>query len=182
MPLLLLALPFVLVLAVLVLMPLSLLQRYRMGTARRLARGWVATVNVVAMVFSAAFFLAAAALTSVFVPNAFTSASLGLAGGCVLGVLGLWLSRWEPAHRSLHYTPNRWLVLAITLVVASRMVYGVWRAWSSWLINPGDTSWLATAGIGGSLAAGAVALGYYLVYWIGVRRRVHGHRRARGVG
>jgi hypothetical protein len=177
MPLLLLALPFVLVLALLVLMPLSLLQRYRMGTARRSARGWVATANVVAMTLSVAFFMTVAALTSVFVLNAFTYALLGLLGGCLLGILGLWLSRWEPAHGSLHYTPNRWLVLAITLVVTGRVAYGVWRAWHTWRVSPDDTAWLASAGLAGSLAAGAVVLGYYLTYWVGVRRRVHRHRR-----
>ena len=67
-----------LVLAVLVLMPLSLLQRYRMGTARRQARGWVATANVVAMALSVAFYMTVAALTSVFVVNALTYALLGL--------------------------------------------------------------------------------------------------------
>jgi hypothetical protein len=30
----------------------------------------------------------------------------------------------------------------------------------------------ATATISGSMAAGAVVLGYFLVYWIGIRRRV----------
>jgi hypothetical protein len=176
-PLLILALPFVLVLVVLVLMPLSLLQRYRMGTTRRLARGWVATANVVAMTLSVAFFMTVAALTTVFVENAFTYALLGLMGGCVLGILGLWLSRWEPAQGSLHYTPNRWLVLSITLVVAARVAYGGWRAWHTWRVSPDNASWLASAGLAGSLAAGAVVLGYYLMFWTGVRRRVRRHRR-----
>jgi hypothetical protein len=178
MPLLILALPFVLVLALLVLMPLSLLQRYRMGTARRSARGWVATANVIAMSFSVAFFMTMAALTSVFVVNAFTYALLGLLVGCALGVLGLWLSRWEPVHGSLHYTPNRWLVLAITLVVTARVAYGLWRAWHAWGVTGDEASWLASAGLDGSLAAGALVLGYYLMYWTGLRRRVHRHRRS----
>jgi len=37
---------------------------------------------------------------------------------------------------------------------------------------PRYAAWTAASGAAGSLAAGAVALGYYLVYWIGVRRRV----------
>lgn len=175
MPLLLLALPFLLVLAVMILMPLSLVQRYRMGTARRTARGWVATANVVAMTLSACLFLAAAAFSSIWIADAFTYSLLGLIGGCVLGVVGLWLSRWEPAAGSLHYTPNRWLVLAMTLVVMARVMYGFWRAWHTWRVAPGDTTWVESAGVAGSLAAGAVVLGYYLTYWIGVRRRVHRH-------
>ena len=130
------------------------------------------------MTLSVAFFMTVAALTSVFVVNAFTYALLGLLGGCVLGILGLWLSRWEPAQESLHYTPNRWLVLAITLVVTGRVAYGVLRAWHTWRVSPNDASWLASAGLAGSLAAGAVVLGYYLTFWAGVRRRVHRHRRS----
>lgn len=180
MPLLLLFIPFLLVLAVLVLMPLSLIQRYRMGTARRTARGWLATANVVAMSLSAVLFMAAAAFSSIWIANAFAYALLGLIGGCVLGVVGLWLSRWEPGVGSLHYTPNRYLVLAMTLVVTARVMYGFWRAWHTWRLAPTDTSWLASAGVAGSLAAGAVVLGYYLTYWTGVRRRVHRHHARAG--
>jgi hypothetical protein len=80
----------------------------------------------------------------------------------------------------LHYTPSRALVLAITLVVASRMVYGLWRAWHAWRSAGGDASWLATSGAAGSLAAGAVVLGYYLAYNAGVAWRFKRHRRASG--
>ena len=66
--LLLLALPLIL----LALMPLILVQRYRVGTARRLARRWVASLTLGAMVFSAAFFLFFAAVTAIWVPRAFT--------------------------------------------------------------------------------------------------------------
>jgi len=179
-PLLLLALPFVLVLVVLVLMPLSLIQRYRMGTARRRARSWVATANVVAMALSVAFFMTVEAVTTIFVADAFTYALFGLLGGCAVGGLGLWLSRWEPAHGTLHYTPNRWLVLVITLAVTARIAYGFWRAWHTWHVSGDDASWLAGAGVAGSLAAGAIVLGYYLTYWVGVRRRVRRHERQGG--
>ena len=83
MPLLLLVilLPLVLI----ALMPLILIQRYRVGTARRMARSWTATFNVVLMAFSAISFLAGAAMTAVWVPNAFTGAAAGVGtdGGCV---------------------------------------------------------------------------------------------------
>ena len=86
MPLLLLALPFVLVLAVMMLMPLLLFQRYRMGTARRLARSWLATANIVAMTLSVAFFMTVAAVTAIFVADAFTYALSGLLCGCAVGL------------------------------------------------------------------------------------------------
>jgi hypothetical protein len=180
MPLIALALVPVIVLAFIALMPLSIVLRYRAGTARRLARGWVATINVLGIAFSTAVFLGVAAATSAWVPNAFTYSVIGLAGGCVLGLLGLWLSRWEGTPQSLHYTPNRWLVLAITLVVTSRLIYGFWRGWHTWGSTPDDTSWLAASGAAGSLGAGAVVLGYYLTYLTGVLRRLKQHGRKLG--
>lgn len=168
------------VLGVIALMPLSLVLRYRAGTARRPARRWVAVINVVAVGISASLLLIVAAFTSLWVPVAFRYALLGLAGGCLLGLVGLWLSRWEATPRSLHVTPSRALVLAITLVVTARILYGFWRGWHAWHSTPGDTSWLAASGAAGSLAAGALVLGYYLTYWAGVWRRVSRHRRPTG--
>jgi hypothetical protein len=162
------------------LMPLSLVLRYRAGTARRMARGWVAAVNVLGISFSAALFLGFAALSTLWVPRALPYSLAGMAAGGLLGLLGLRLSRWEALPRSVHYTPNRWLVLAITLVVTSRIVYGLWRAWHAWRITPDDASWLAAAGVAGSLGAGALVLGYYLAYWMGLWLRLRRHRRTWG--
>jgi hypothetical protein len=166
-----LAILLIVMLVAVALMPVALVQRYRTGKARRLARGWVATLNLLAFGFSAALFLAGAALTSLWVPGAFTYGIAGFAGGCLLGVLGLALSRWEATPGGLHYTPNRWLVLGITLVVTARVVYGFWRGWQSWQLGLQGSSWVVAAGVAGSLAAGAVVLGYYLTFWAGVRRR-----------
>jgi hypothetical protein len=93
----------------------------------------------------------------------------------VLGIIGLLLTRWEPAVGALYYTPNRLLVLGITLVVTARLVYGFWRGWQTWQSGADGASWIATAGVAGSMAAGAVVLGYYLAYWIGVRGRLRRH-------
>ena len=175
MPLIILAVA--LILAPIVLMPLSLVFRYRAGTARRQARGWVAMLNLVALAISTSLFLMGAALTSIWVPHALRYSLLGLLGGIALGIVGLWLSRWERAPQSLHYTPNRWLVLGVTLVVAARLLYGFWRGWDTWRHAAGETSWLAAFGVAGSMAAGAVVLGYYLSYWMGVRRRLKQHAR-----
>ena len=168
-----------LLLAFIVLLLLSPALRYRAGTARRQARGWVATINFTGLSISTALFLTGAGLTSIWVPRAFTYSVLGLLGGVALGLVGLRLSRWESAPHSLHYTPNRWLVLGVTSIVTARLFYGFWRAWHTWRESPGDTSWLVAFGIAGSMAAGAVVLGYYLAYWIGVRRRFRRHLRAR---
>jgi hypothetical protein len=182
--------PFLAVLAALllgalgltVLVPLSLLLRYRAGTARRQARTWVAAVNAGAIALSAALFLAVALVTSFWVPNALRYSLLGLAGGVALGLLGLAGSRWETTPRALHYTPNRLLVFLLLLAVAARMVFGLWRAWHAWRTTPGDASWLAASGAAGSLGVGAMVLGYYFAYWIGVWRRVKRHQRSWSVG
>ncbi len=171
MPLIALAAALFIVLAAIVLMPLSLVQRYRVGTARRPARGWVATLNLVGIAVSTAIFLMGTAVTSIWVPRSFSYSVIGLTAGCVLGLFGLLLTRWEATPTSLHYTPNRWLVLGITLTVTARIVYGFWRSWHMWQRGLDTSSWLISSGVPGSLAAGAVVLGYYLVYWSGVRRR-----------
>jgi hypothetical protein len=178
--------PFLLLLVpvvVIALMPLILLQRYRAGTARRLARPWVATLQVVAVVVSAAFFLVTAAITSIWVPAALRSAGAGLAGGIVLGLAGLLLTRWEATPRSLHYTPNRWLVLVVTMVVSARVLYGFWRGWMTVQSAAGAGSFIDGFGIAGSLGAGATVLGYYLGYGIGLRLRIRRwqHRALRGI-
>ncbi|HEY0787270.1 MAG TPA: hypothetical protein VGE86_01410, partial [Thermoanaerobaculia bacterium] len=94
--------------------------------------------------------------------------------GLVLGFLGLALTQWEETH-ALHYTPSRLLVLTITLVVLARLIWGIWRGARAWGA-PTASVWLAQAGAAGSMAAGAVILGYYVTYWLGVRRRIRRHR------
>jgi hypothetical protein len=160
------------ILVAIALTPVILVQRYRVGTARRRARAWSATVNVVGLALSSGLFLASAAVTSIWVPDAFSYSVAGFVGGCLLGVVGLALSQWEAAGGSLHYTPNRWLVLTITLVVTARVAFGFWRSWQAWGSTSDYASWAAASGAADSLAAGAVVLGYYLTYWLGVRRRL----------
>jgi hypothetical protein len=176
-PLIVLAVVVVALLALAALPPLLLVLRYRAGTARRQARGWVAAINILGASVSTALLLAGAALTSLWAPTALTYALGGLAIGSLLGLLGLLLSRWEATPRSLHYTPNRWLVLAILVVVASRLIYGLWRAGRAWWALAGHASWLAASGIAGSFGAGALVLGYYLTYWTGLWYRLSKHRR-----
>ena len=177
MPLLLV--PVLIVLGLVALIPIALVQRYRMGTSRQRARGWLATINVVGIAFSAAILIASAGLANVWVPGAVRYTAAGLGAGCVLGIVGIWLTRWEHAPGRLHYTPNRWLVLAITLLVVARMLFGFWRAWHTWGATAAERAWLATTGVVDSMAAGAVVLGYYLAYWIGVRSRIKRHAAGR---
>lgn len=181
---LLLLLPVLLVFAVgasIALLPFSLVQRYRVGTARRPGRGWLATINLASLGVSALLFILAAAVTSLWVPDALAYTLIGFALGCLLGLLGLALTRWEATPETLYYTPNRWLVLGITLVVTARVVYGFWRSWQAWGTGLDYRAWATAAGVAGAMGAGATVLGYYLVFWLGVRRRLKRWRRSGGL-
>ena len=172
MPLLALGLILFAILATIALLPLSIIQRYRVGTSRQRARGWLISLNLFGLSVSTLLFVIGAAITNIWVPGALAYTLAGLAGGLSLGLLGLALTRWEVSPRGVHYTPSRALILTITLVVTARLFYGLWRGWHNWRAAVGGDGWLAESGAEGSLAAGAVVLGYYVMYWAGVRRRL----------
>jgi hypothetical protein len=159
-------------LIVIALMPVMLIQRYRAGKARRLARPWVATLNLALLAFSAVFFLASAAFTTIWIPMSLTGAAMGLAAGVVLGAIGLAITRWEATPRTLHYTPNRWLVLIVTLIVSARVSYGLYRSFAVAQAGMSGTALVTAFGVPESLGAGATVIGYYLAYNIGVRWRI----------
>ena len=154
------------------LLPLSIFYRYRASTARRRARNWVATVNVYGIGLSATLFLVSATITNFWVPNALRNVAIGMLTGFLLGMIGVAITRWEITPQSIHFTPNRWLVSSITLLVIGRIGFGFWRGWQTWRATADQTSLLAAIGVAGSMGAGAVVIGYYLMYWIGLRRRL----------
>ena len=162
---------------VIVMIPVGIIQRFRVGTRRQKARGWVAALNLFGVGISAVLVLVTAALTNIWVPEVLQYTAAGLAAGALLGLLGLALTKWESGLDDLHYTPNRLLVLGLTVAVTARIVYGFWRSWTSWRAGLSGGSWFVAAGLAGAMAAGAVVLGYYLVYWWGVRRRLRRHER-----
>lgn len=174
----LLILPFLLlvaIFAIIALIPLAIVQRYRIGTSRQRARGWLAALNLFGFGFSSVLLVITATVTTLWVPGTLAYALMGLAVGAVLGLVGLWLTTWEPTIDALHYTPNRVLVFGVMSIVAGRLLYGVWRGWQSWHEGIQGHSWVVASGVAGSIAAGAIVLGYYFVYWIGVRRRFRLH-------
>jgi hypothetical protein len=159
---------------------LSLVLRYRAGTARRQGRRWVASLNVWLTSLSAILFLSFTLVISIWIGTAFRFALIGMGCGGILGLLGLAMTRWERRSEGLFYTPSRWLALLVTLAIAARFVYGWWRATHSASIAPGDQHWLITAsGTQLSLAVAAGLIGYYLVYSIGVHLQITRHERQR---
>lgn len=176
--------PFLLLLlllpvAVIALMPLLLVQRYRAGSARREGRPWVTALTIAAMAFSAVFFLASAAITTIWIPRALGGAAIGVAAGLVLGVMGSLLTRWEPGLRSFHYTPNRWLVLLVTLIVSGRVVYGLYRSFEAASAGLSGVHLVNAFGVPESLAAGGIVIGYHLAYNVELRRRIGRWQRRR---
>jgi uncharacterized membrane protein YidH (DUF202 family) len=171
MPLLLLLPLLVVALVVLwlLLLPLALWQRYRMGRARRRAVPWVAGLNAWSLLVSALVFVFSAWMAGYWVDAALPHAAVGLAAGLVLGFVGLALTRFEATQRGLYYTPNRWLVLALTLVVAARIAYGLFRMEQAWAADA-HAAWLSQQG--SVLAVGGLLLGHYLGYAWGLRRRI----------
>jgi hypothetical protein len=159
-------------LVAIVLMPFGVVQRYRAGTARRVARGWLATLNVATLLFSSSLFLLGALVTNTWVPDALVFSLLGFVAGGLLALAGLRWTRWERLEGKLQYTPNRFLALSIVLLVTARLGYGLWRLTQGWPQGETERAWLLESGIPGSLATGALVLGYSLVYWLGVRRRI----------
>lgn len=173
MPLLLLPLFVILLVAILVVaLPLSLRMRYRQGRARRRAFGWLLRFNAWALLSSVPVFLVMAWLGTHWSVDALQDASLGLVVGVALGGCGLLLTRFERVEGRLHYTPNRWLVLALTWLVALRIVIGVWATWRRATGSVGvDTGWAHVVDAGGLWAMGGVLLGYATAYAWGLHRR-----------
>lgn len=176
MPLLLLLplLAIALVLAVLLLLPLSLRQRYRAGHARRRAYRWMVVLNAWLFALSVAVFLATAWFGSLWIADALRDAAFGLCAGIVVGIVGLALTRFDEADGALHYAPNRWLALALMLLVAARIGLGLWLGWhratgSGAAPSPAWQGWIEA---GGLWAIGGLLLGYATTYAWGLRMRL----------
>lgn len=172
MPLLLVPLVvLLLLLAWLLLLPLSLWQRYRFGKMRRRALPWLVKLNAWLLLVSALLFGLGMLVTEHWWPGALRHAAIGLGVGLPLGGVGLWLSRFERTPQGLYYTPNAWMALSLTLVVAARIVMGFVELWRRW---QGDES-LAMLPLFGHASLFAVAgllIGYYLAYQWGLRLRL----------
>lgn len=157
------------------LLPFAILQRYRHGTARRLAQPWIVKANAWLLAVSALLFLAGAWIGARWIDAALSHAAIGLAAGMALGLLGIRISRFEATPRGLYYTPRRWLVFGITALLAVRIAIGLWQAWLYWRpATPDVVSAIAPALAGHAtvLAVAGLLLGYYLGYTLGLRRRL----------
>ena len=153
----------------LLLTPVSLWMRYRSGKARRRLQPWVVKANSWMMLVSTVMFLGSMWLVGHWIEGALSHAALGLAAGLPLGVLGLALSTFETTSKGVYATPNRWLVLGLTLLVELRLGWGLFQLVRQWRADGAlDASLFSDHA--NLFALGGLLLGYYLVW--GLRRRL----------
>ena len=179
--LLLLALPLIALLLglLLALLPLTLWQRYRVGSSRRRAWSWVLALGWWASLVSSGLFAVSVAAAGLFWPNAWLYSAVAWPAGVLLGALGHALTRFEATPEGLYYQSNRWLVLGLTLLVAVRVAAGVVQAFRFWLHGTPwpESGWLSHAGL---LGIAALLLGYATAQAFGLHRRARRYGRHRG--
>jgi hypothetical protein len=151
-------------------LPFLLWARYRNGRARRRAQGWVISVNAWLLAFSVPLLGLSAWISSHWFADALPETGTGLLLGVLLGIASLWLTRFEPDATGFHYTPNRWLVLGLTALVAARIVAGLVVSFRQ--IEGASLAPIALLDGGGLLALAGLFLGYALAYTWGLRARL----------
>jgi hypothetical protein len=179
---LLLALPLALLVfgaLILLLLPLSLWQRFRTGSARRQARPWLQRLNLWLNLISLLLFALSAGVMAFWWPGVPQWALGGWALGVALGAVGYALTRFEVTSTTLFYTPNAWLVLALTVLVIVRIGAGLHQGWQVSVAGQAwpDTGWMSHAGL---LGMAALLLGYSGMYAVLLARRVSRFARYRG--
>lgn len=181
MPVLLAILLAVLVTAglMLVLLPLSLWQRYRVARSRRLATGWVVGLAWWSALVSSLVMGLSTALAGLLWPLAWSYVAVAYPAGLLLGAAGHALTRFEVTPGGLYYRSNAWLVSVLAALVVVRLGAGLvqtLRVWTSDAQWPQD-GWLSHAGL---LAVGALLLGYATAQAWGLRQRLRRYQRHRG--
>ena len=150
------------------LLPISIIQRYRYGKARRRVLPWAVRLNSWLLAMSVLAFVGSSWVAAVWVDLALLDAMLGLGAGGVIGAVGLSLDRFEVTPQGFFRTPNEWLVLGVSLLLAGRIAFGLWLAWRD---GP-DTAMAAWATHGGLIGVAGILLGYAVATSWGLRFRV----------
>ena len=81
------------------LLPISLIQRYRFGRKRRRVQGWVVSGNAWLVLVSVTAFFIGAWMASRWLVDAPSMAGAGFAAGIVLGIINLCLLYTSPSPR-----------------------------------------------------------------------------------
>ena len=112
-------------------------------------------------------------MTTCWVPDALRDALIGLLTGMLLGIISLWMTRFERDGKPLWYTPNRWLMLALTIVVAMCILAGLWVGWRH-LTSHAHSALAPWLEAGAWAAIAALFLGYGVAYLWGLRAHLPG--------
>ena len=150
------------------LLPIAVIQRYRFGKARRRVQPWFVRANAWLLAVSAVVFVLFAWAAEHWIEAALLDAAVGLGVGALVGAFGLALDRFERTSLGLFRTPNRWLVLGLSLLVASRIALGFWLMWND-APGTGAAAWVTR---GGLVGVGGILLGYALATAWGLRYRI----------
>lgn len=163
----------------LLLLPLSLWQRYRVARSRRRASAWVAGLAWWSALASSGLMLLSTALAGLLWPLAWSYVAMAYPAGLLLGAAGHALTRFEALPDGLYYRSSAWLVSGLALLVTVRLCAGLvqtLRVWTTGATWP-DSGWLSHAGL---LAMGALLLGYATAQAWGLRHRLRRYLRHRG--
>jgi len=150
------------------LLPALLLLRYRTGRARQRAIAWVVGLNAWLLLVAALSLLGGAWMAQRWIADALPFAAGGLAVGIPLGMLGTRLATIQRTGAGTFHTPNRWLVLLLTTVVAFRIGMSAWQTWLH--LHAGHAPGGLLDRQGSLFALGGLLLGHYLAYAWGLRR------------
>lgn len=150
------------------LLPVSVIQRYRFGKARRRVYPLAVRINAGLMAVSALAFVGGAWVLEHWIDDAIVDALVGLGVGAVVGIAGLAVDRFERTSQGMFRTANRWLALGLSALLAGRIALGFWLAWSDGAAA-GTTSWMTR---GGLIGVGGVLLGHAVATAWGLRFRV----------
>ena len=120
-----------------------------------------------------ALFLWAAATHSV---PSLEAAAGGLIAGFLLGVVGLRLTQFHSDEKGLHYTPNPYIGIGVTMLLVARFVYRMFVLYSTPQLapQPGGDPFAQLTQSPLTLSMITLTVGYYLMYTAGVLYRSRG--------
>lgn len=124
-------------------------------------RHWSAAVLFPALLL----LLGAGALNGPTPQKALVALGAGAALGIALGVIGLRTTRFEVTEQGLFYTPNAHIGIALSLLLAVRVLYRLFQGFEGAFMQ---ASGFATSPL--TLLAFATLAGYYASYAIGLLR------------
>lgn len=92
----------------------------------------------------------------------------GLAGGCVVGIVGLRLTRFETTPEGSFYTPSAHLGIALSLLLAARILYRLVETYPFVAAASAGAAGLGLSPL--TLTIVGLLAGYYMTYAIGLVR------------